>query len=118
LERVSLFRGYPEKLRVDNGPEFISLALADWAEENNVMLDFIQPGKPTQNSYIERFNRTYRDELLDLYLFRTLREVRQMTEEWMVRYNNERPHDSLNDMTSVEFLQANNQPGNSNPAWN
>ncbi len=117
LERVSLFRGYPEKLRVDNGPEFISLALADWAEENNVMLDFIQPGKPTQNSYIERFNRTYRDELLDLYLFRTLREVRQMTKEWMVRYNNERPHDSLNDMTPVEFLQVNNQPGNSNPVW-
>ena len=118
LERVSLFRGYPEKLRVDNGPEFISLALADWAEENNVMLDFIQPGKPTQNSYIERCNRTYRDELLDLYLFRTLREVRQMTEDWMLRYNNERPHDSLNDMTPVEFLQANNQSGNSNPAWN
>ena len=118
LERVSLFCGYPQKLRVDNGPEFISLALADWAEENNVMLDFIQPGKPTQNSYIERFNRTYRDELLDLYLFRTLREVRQMTEDWMFRYNNERPHDSLNDMTPVEFLQANNQPGNSNPAWN
>jgi putative transposase len=118
LERVSLFRGYPEKLRVDNGPEFISLALADWADENHVMLDFIQPGKPTQNSYIERFNRTYRDELLDLYLFRTLREVRQMTEEWMVRYNNERPHDSLNNMTPAEFLQANNQTGNSNPAWN
>jgi putative transposase len=118
LERVSLFRGYPEKLRVDNGPEFISLALADWADENHVMLDFIQPGKPTQNSYIERFNRTYRDELLDLYLFRTLREVRQMTEEWMVRYNNERPHDSLNDMTPAEFLQVNNQPGNSNPVWN
>jgi len=117
LERVSLFRGYPEKLRADNGPEFISLALADWAEENNVMLDFIQPGKPTQNSYIERFNRTYRDELLDLYLFQTLREVRQMTKEWMVRYNNERPHDSLNDMTPVEFLQVNNQPGNSNLAW-
>lgn len=117
LERISLFRGYPEKLRVDSGPEFILLTLADWAEENNVMLDFIQPGKPTQNSYIERFNRTYRDELLDLYLFRTLREVRQMTEDWLVRYNNERPHDSLNDMTPMEYLQANNHPGNSNLAW-
>ncbi len=118
LERVALLRGSPEKLRVDNGPEFISLALADLAEENNVTLDFIQTGKPTQSSYIERFNRTCRDELLDLYLFRKLREVRRMTEEWMVRYNNERPHDSLNDMTPVEYLQANNQPGNSNPAWN
>ncbi len=117
LERIAMFRGYPEKLRVDNGPEFISLTLADWAEENNVMLDFIQPGKPTQNSYIERFNRTYRDELLDLYLFQTLREVRQMTADWMVRYNNERPHDSLNDMTPVEYLQAHNKLENSNLAW-
>ena len=118
LERVSLFRGYPEKLRVNNGSEFISLALADCAKKNNVMLDFIQPGIPTQNSYIERFNRTYRVELLYLYLFRTLREVRQMTEEWTARYNNERPYDSLNDMTPVEYLQANNQSGNSNTAWN
>ena len=118
LERVSLFRGYSERLRVDNGPEFISLALADWAEENNVMLDFIRSGRPTQNSYIERFNRTHQDELLDLHLFRTLREVRQMTEDWMIRYNNERPHDSLNDMTPAASLHANNQPGNSNPAWN
>ena len=113
-----MFRGYPGKLRVDNSSEFISLALADWAEENNVTLEFIQPGKPTQNSYIERFNRTYRDELLDLYLFGTLREVRQMTEEWLVRYNNERPHDSLNDMTPVEYLQAHNQLANSNHEWN
>ena len=110
LERVALPRGYPDKLRVDNEPEFISLALADWAEENNVKLDFIKPDKPTQNSYIERFNRTSRDELLDLYLFRTLSEVRRMTEEWRSRYKNERPHDSLNDMTPVEYLQAKNQP--------
>jgi putative transposase len=117
LERVALFRGYPEKLRIDNGPEFVSLALADWAEQHNVTLDFIQPGKPTQNSYIERFNRTYRDELLDLYLFRTLSEVRQMTEKWMIRYNQKRPHDSLNDMTPVEYLRANNHTGISNLAW-
>ena len=116
LERVALLRGYPDRLRA-YGPEFISLALADRAEENNVMLDFIQPGKPTQNSYIERFNRTYRDELLDPYLFRTLTEVRQMTDSWRIRYNNERPHDSMNDMTPVEYLQVNNQPGNSKLAW-
>ena len=116
--RPSLFHGYPEKLSVDNDPKSISLALADWADENNETLDFIRPGKPTQNQYIERLNRTYREELLNLYLLRTLREVRQMTEDWMVRYNNERPHDSLNDMTPVEYLQANNQTGISNQAWN
>jgi len=118
LDCVSQFRGYPEAVRTDQGPEFTSKVFDQWAYEHGVKLLLIQPGKPTQNSYIERFNRTYRDELLDLYLFRTLRAVRQMTEDWMVRYNNERPHDSLNDMTPVEFLQANNQPGNSNPAWN
>ena len=66
---------------------------------------------------VDRFNRTYRDELLDLYLFRTVGEVRQMTEQWRARYNNERAHDSLNDMTPVEYLQANDQTGNSNLAW-
>ena len=66
------------------------------------------PSKPFDS--IERFNRTHRDELLDLYLIRTLGEVRQMTEDWMVRHNKERPHDSLTDMTLVEYLQAHNHP--------
>jgi putative transposase len=117
LERVAMFRGYPGKLRIDNGPEFVSLALADWAEEHDVSLEFIKPGKLSQNSFVERFNRTYRDELLDLYLFRTLGEVRQMTKKWMQRYNEERPHDSLNDMAPVEFLRAHSNIGNSNLAW-
>lgn len=118
METIALLRGYPDKRRADNDPEFISLTLADWVEENNVTLDLIQPGRPTQNAYIERFNRTYRDERLDLYPSRTLIEVLQMTGEWRTRYNNERPHDALNDMTPVEYLQANNKPGNSNLAWN
>ena len=71
LDRVALLRGYPDKLRADNGPEFISIALADWAEENKVNLDLIKPGKPTQNSYIERFNRTYRDEPVSFPVKRT-----------------------------------------------
>jgi len=66
LDRIVEERGYPRKIRLDNGPEMTSIALADWAEENSVLLDFIEPGKPTQNSYIERFNRTYRTEVLDL----------------------------------------------------
>ena len=60
LERIIAWRGYPAKLRMDNGPEFISIALADWAEQHGIELEFIKPGTPTQNSYVERFNRTYR----------------------------------------------------------
>ena len=77
LDRIVAHRGYPLKLRMDNGPEFISLTLAQWAEEHDVQLEFIQPGKPTQNAFIERFNRTYRTEILNFYLFRTLNEVRE-----------------------------------------
>lgn len=109
LERVIAWRGYPSKLRMDNGPEFISTALAEWAECHQVQLDFIQPGTPTQNSYIERFNRTYRDEILNMYVFRTLSEVRELTEKWMKEYNDERPHSSLNDLTPWEYLAKSEQ---------
>ena len=69
LDRIASQRGCPSKLRLDIGPEFISVALASWAEAHDVLLDFIQPGKPTQNSFIERFNRTYKTEVLNLYIF-------------------------------------------------
>ncbi len=75
---LSLGRVYPVKLRMDNGPEFISITLASWAEEHGIALEFIKPGKPTQNSYIERFNRTYRDEILNMYVFKILNEVREL----------------------------------------
>jgi len=88
----------------EHAPEFISVTLASWAEEHGITLEFIKPGKPTQNSYIERFNRTYRTEILDMYVFRTLNEVRDLTENWMTEYNEERPHDALNDLTPWEYL--------------
>ncbi|GAA6152206.1 hypothetical protein NBRC116587_16250 [Pseudoteredinibacter isoporae] len=113
LERTVAWRGYPNKLRMDNGPEFISTALAEWAEDHGVELEFIKPGKPTQNSYVERFNRTYRDEILNMYVFRTLNEVRELTENWIREYNEERPHDSLGDLTPWEYL-AKHEPENSN----
>ena len=78
-------------------------ALAEWAEEHRIELEFSKPGKPTQNSYVERFNRTYRDEILNMYVFRTLNEVREITENWIREYNEERPHDALNDLTPWEF---------------
>ncbi|EMG9189132.1 TPA: transposase [Morganella morganii] len=87
---------------MDNGPELISLTLAHWAEEHGVILEFMKPRKPTQNAFIERFNRTYRTEILNFYLFRTLNEVREITEHWVREYNWERPHEFLNNLTPEE----------------
>lgn len=99
LDRIVVNRGYPLEMRMDNGPELVSLALAQWAEEHDVQLEFIKPGKPTQNAFIERFNRT---EILDFYLFRTLNEAREITERWLMEYNSERPHESLNNLAPEE----------------
>lgn len=114
LDRAVTWRGYPKKLRMDNGPEFISTVLAEWAEEHDIQLEFTQPGTPTQNAYIERFNRTYRDEILNMHVFRTLTEVRELTEDWMREYNDERPHDSLDDLTPWEYLAKHELRENSN----
>lgn len=109
LDRIVANSGYPLKMRMDNGQELVSLVLAQWAEEPGVQLEFIKPGKPTQNAFIERFNRTYRTEILDFYLFRTLNEAREITERWLMEYNNERPHESLNNLTPEEYrLMAEN----------
>ena len=88
---------------MDNEPEFIGSAMAAWAETHKVSLEFIQPGKPTQNSYVKRFNRTYRTEALDLYVFSNLDEVRAATEVFVREYNEERPHESLGDMPPTKF---------------
>ena len=96
LEYLKEFRGLPHMIRMDNGPEFISQKLDDWSKENKVQLVFIQPGKPMQNGYIERCNGNIRRELLNAYVFRTLNEVREKAEEWMMDYNQERPHEALN----------------------
>ena len=118
LERIAASRGYPVMLRMDNGPEFISLTLAEWAETHTVKLEFIQPGKPTQNAFIERFNRTYRTEVLDFYLFRTLNEVREITEIWLSEYNSERPHESLNNLTPEKYRLQYHLARISKSAWN
>lgn len=104
LERVASWRGYPQKLRLDNSPEMISIALAEWAEEKGVSLEFIRPGKPMQNGFIERFNRSYREAVLDMYLFRSLEEVREQSEFWLKEYNEERPHEALGNLTPREYL--------------
>ena len=104
FERLRLERSLPNVLRVDNGPEFLNEDFVNWTESAGMMIQYIQPGEPNQNAYVERFNRTYRNELLDLYLFRTLDEIREATYWWMIEYNEQRPHDSLDDMTPVEYF--------------
>jgi len=106
FDNIGIVRGHRLKLRLDNGPELVSLDLADWAEKHGVTgvtLEFIHLGKPTQNSYIERFSRTYREEVLDFYIFKNLNEVPEITEQWMNQYNKERPHQSLKNMTPNEY---------------
>lgn len=106
LDRLAAWHGYPDKVRVDNGPEFTSFEFMEWAKRHSVKIDYIKPGCPYQNAYIERFNRTYRHEVLDLYIFTNLQEVVDITESWIKLYNEERPHDSLNDMTPIEYKLA------------
>ena len=85
----------------------MSAEFVAWAEEAGMTIRYIQPGQPNQNAYIERFNKTYREEALNLYLFRDLAEVRETTYCWMIEYNEERPHDSLGDKTPAECMQLN-----------
>lgn len=90
-------------LRMDKEPEFISLALAEWAKKHAVKLAFIQPGKLKKNVFIARFNRTYRTEILNSYLFRTLNEVREIADKGLSEYNCERPYESRNNMIPKEY---------------
>ena len=103
LDTIASWRGYPQRLRSDNGPEFISQRMAEWAEQQGVELAFIQPGKPAQNAYVERFNRTFREEVLDAYLFSNLQEIRDLVEDWIEEYNGIRPHDALQGLSPYQY---------------
>ena len=105
FERLKSECGLPAVLRSDNGPEFLGEAFTSWAEAAGMELRYIQPGKPSQNAYIERFNRTYREELLDQHLFGSLEAVREATWWWMLEYNEHRPHDALGDRTPNDLRQ-------------
>jgi putative transposase len=106
LDRIAMERGLPEAIVVDNGPEFRGRALAAWSEERGVRLEFIQPGKPVQNAYIESFNGRLRDECLNANWFTSLSDARRKIETWRRDYNEQRPHSSLNYLPPVEFART------------
>jgi len=103
LEYLREFRGLPQMIRVDNGPEFISAKLDEWCRKHKITLVFIQPGKPMQNAYVERCNGSIRRELLNAYVFTSLREVREKAEEWRQDYNHSRPHQALGFVPPVHY---------------
>lgn len=103
LDRLVFERTAPKAIRVDNGPEFISSALTEWCMDKGIRLIYIQPGKPTQNSFVERFNRSFRGDVLDANLFETLAQARVAIDEFMDDYNHERPHESLGDLSPVNY---------------
>jgi len=105
--------GWPVAVRVDDGPEFTAQPFADWCAEHRVACHYIQPGKPDQNAYIERFNRSYRTEVLNAHLFESLAELRALTSAWLRIYNQERPHDSLGRVPPLTFLPRPSSAGQS-----
>jgi len=105
LERLAALRGLPEVITVDNGPEFSGKTLDEWAYQNKIRLNFIRPGKPVENAYIESFNGKFRDECLNENRFLSLQQARQIIETWRKDYNEVRPHSSLNDLTPQEFAR-------------
>lgn len=103
LDVLVLVRGTPRAIVCDNGPEFVSLALDQWAAAHDVSLDFIRPGHPVENCFIESFNGKLRDECLNQHHFATLQEARAAVEQWRQEYNTERPHRGLAQRTPAEY---------------
>jgi len=107
LERLADFRGLPKAITMDNGPEFTSKAMDEWAYSHGVKLNFIRPGKPVENAYAESFIGRLRDECLNENWFITLKNAREIIESWRVDYNEGRPHTSLGGLTPREFMENN-----------
>lgn len=105
LDNIASWRGYPRAIRVDNGPENIARHFQEWADKHNIEIKYIQPGKPAQNGYIERFNRTYREAILDSYLFENTIQVQRLTDEWLAHYNDERPHEALKNLSPRQYAR-------------
>ena len=106
LNQIIQWRGRPQRIRVDNGPEYVSHTLTDWAEERGIEISYIQPGKPQQNAYIERFNRTVRQEWLDQTIFEITEQAQAQATDWLWTYNNDRPNMALGGITPAMKLAA------------
>jgi len=104
MNQLIELHGKPAALRLDNGSELTSHDFVEWAKEQEIELRFIQPGKPNQNAFIERFNRTYRAEVLNAYVFDSVEQVQQITDEWLVEYNEQRPQDALGRVPPWTYL--------------
>ena len=105
LSRLIDCYGAPNAIRLDNGgPELVSQMFTEWAAARSIAIQYIQPGKSNQNVFIERFNRTYRTEVLDAYLFTNLEQVQTITDQWLIDYNEYRPHEALGNIPPLQFL--------------
>jgi putative transposase len=104
LDQIIEWRGRPKAIRCDNGPEYLSGALQEWSARKNIRIDYIQPGKPQQNAYVERFNRTVRYDWLSQTLFGSIEEVQDAATRWLWTYNNERPNMALGGITPMQKL--------------
>ena len=113
LDQLVSIYGGPEALRMDNGPELISEALMAWCGERDITMHHIQPGKPDQNAYIERLNRSYREEVLDAHLFGSIEEAQAISDEWLEDCNTDWPHDGLGPVPSSSLLPRKPIPGES-----
>lgn len=105
LEQLAAWRGLPKAIRLDNGPELTAQPFTDWCAGKGIEMRYIQPGKPNQNAFIERFNRSYRTEVLDNWLFESLDQVREITHDWIKSYNEERPHDALGNLPPAVYRE-------------
>lgn len=113
---VALY-GRPDRLRLDNGPELTSQVLKEWCAQRGIGSQYIQSGKPVQNAFMERFNRTYREEVLSAYLFHSTHGAQQFSDAWLIYYNERRPHDALGRVPPLTYLPRVSTPSGSSNSW-
>ncbi len=104
LNRIAFFRGVPQEILTDNGPEFTSCAHSEWTYDKKIHHIFIEPGKPVQNAYTESFNGKFREECIEFHWFKSISDARMIIESWRKDYNTLRPHSSLGGLTPSEYV--------------